>query len=141
MEERQNTLSLKMPTEQMVGASAVSRLRWAARFPGQSLHRAFRLLGIRGLQERKATRNISKAAEKAPSWLWIESGHPWCSALLGHKPGTDQPDWIAQTTLSDDLRIETPVTLGSSLQFVQAAPVSYSLQPLYYVWCRCSSWL
>ena len=59
--------------------------------PGQSLHRTLRLLGIRGPQERKATENISEAAEKASSWLWIKRGDTWCSGLLEHKSGTDQP--------------------------------------------------
>lgn len=40
-------------------------------FAGQSLHQALILLGIRGLQERTATKNITKAAEKASKWLWI----------------------------------------------------------------------
>nr|XP_061785060.1 uncharacterized protein LOC133576095 [Nerophis lumbriciformis] len=60
-------------------------------FLGQSVHQAFRLLGIRGLLERKATRNISEAAEKASRWLWIKRGDRWSSSLLGHKPGPDQP--------------------------------------------------
>ena len=60
-------------------------------FLGQSVHRAFRLLGIRGLLERRATRNISEAAEKASRWLWIKRGDGWSSMLLGHKPGPDQP--------------------------------------------------
>ena len=34
-------------------------------FPGQSMHQTLRLLGIRGLQQRKATKNNSEAAEKA----------------------------------------------------------------------------
>ncbi|XP_063050368.1 uncharacterized protein LOC134445223 [Engraulis encrasicolus] len=60
-------------------------------FPGQSLHRSLRLLGIRGAQERKATRNICEAAERASRWLWIKRGDTWLSALLGHKSGSDQP--------------------------------------------------
>ncbi|RXN24140.1 reverse transcriptase [Labeo rohita] len=60
-------------------------------FPGQSLHRSLRLLGIRGAQERKATRNICEAAEKASRWLWIKRGDVWLSALLGHKSGSDHP--------------------------------------------------
>ena len=59
--------------------------------PGQSLHRTLRLFGIRGLQERKATKNISEAAEKASRWLWIQRGSTWCGALLGHESRTDQP--------------------------------------------------
>lgn len=60
-------------------------------FLSQSVYRAFRLLGIRGLRERRATKNISEAAEKASRWLWIKRGEVWSSALLGHKPGPDQP--------------------------------------------------
>ncbi|KAI2654633.1 hypothetical protein H4Q32_011403 [Labeo rohita] len=60
-------------------------------FPGQSLHRSLRLLGIRSAQERKATRNICEAAEKASRWLWIKRGDVWLSALLGHKSGSDHP--------------------------------------------------
>ncbi|XP_076860736.1 uncharacterized protein LOC143513938 [Brachyhypopomus gauderio] len=60
-------------------------------FIGQSVHRAFKLLGIRGLAERRATKNISEAAEKASRWLWIKRGEEWSSMLLGHKPGTDHP--------------------------------------------------
>nr|XP_057943465.1 uncharacterized protein LOC131138512 [Doryrhamphus excisus] len=60
-------------------------------FLGQSLHRTLKLLGIRGLQERRATKNISEAAEKASRWLWIKRGDTWSSTLLGHKPGPDHP--------------------------------------------------
>lgn len=59
------------------------------RFPGQSLHRALRLLGTRGLQERKATNNICEAAERASMWLWIKRGDPWCSMLtMDQRPET-----------------------------------------------------
>nr|XP_055028991.1 uncharacterized protein LOC129418090 [Misgurnus anguillicaudatus]XP_055035306.1 uncharacterized protein LOC129423146 [Misgurnus anguillicaudatus] len=64
-------------------------------FLSQSVHRAFRLLGIRGLHERRATKNISEAAEKASRWLWIKRGEVWSSTLLGHKPGPDQP-WLGR---------------------------------------------
>jgi len=60
-------------------------------FLSQSEHRAFGLLGIRGLHERRATKNISEAAEKASRWLWIKRGEAWSSMVFGHKPGTDQP--------------------------------------------------
>ncbi|XP_049337547.1 uncharacterized protein LOC125802987 [Astyanax mexicanus] len=60
-------------------------------FLGQSVHRAFKLLGIRGLLEKRATRNISEVAEKASRWLWIKRGDGWSSALLEHKPGIDHP--------------------------------------------------
>ncbi|XP_063050108.1 uncharacterized protein LOC134444859 [Engraulis encrasicolus] len=46
-------------------------------FAGQSLIRALKMLGLRGLQNRKAIRNISDAAEKASRWLWIKRGDPW----------------------------------------------------------------
>ena len=55
-------------------------------FPAQSLHQTLRLLGIRWLQERKATKY----------WLWIKRGDTWCSALLGQKSGTDQP-WLSHS--------------------------------------------
>ncbi|XP_061896833.1 uncharacterized protein LOC133645919 [Entelurus aequoreus] len=48
-------------------------------FAGHSLQRVFRILGIRGLQSRKATKNILEAAEKASRWLWIRRGDPWCA--------------------------------------------------------------
>ncbi|XP_038131552.1 uncharacterized protein LOC119776958 [Cyprinodon tularosa] len=64
-------------------------------FLSQTVHRAFRLLGIRGLLERRATRNISEAAEKASRWLWIKRGDAWSSALLEHKLGPDQP-WLGR---------------------------------------------
>lgn len=47
-------------------------------FAGHSLQRVFKLLGIRGLQSRRATKNILEAAEKASRWLWIRRGDPWC---------------------------------------------------------------
>ncbi|XP_061589349.1 uncharacterized protein LOC133454644 [Cololabis saira] len=46
-------------------------------FAGQSLSRAFKMLGVKGLQHRKALKNISDAAEKASRWLWIKRGDPW----------------------------------------------------------------
>ncbi len=46
-------------------------------FVGQSLCRALKLLGIRGLHKNKAIRNIMGAAEKASRWLWIKRGDPW----------------------------------------------------------------
>jgi len=40
-----------------------------------------KIFGIRatGLQERRATKNIIEAAEKALRCLWIKKGEPWCS--------------------------------------------------------------
>lgn len=34
----------------------------------------------------------------------VDQEGPWCSALLGDKPGTDQPLWVTQVKVSDDLR-------------------------------------
>ena len=59
-------------------------------FPGQSQHWTLRLVGIKGLQERNANKNISEAAEKASRWLWIKRGDTWCSALFEQKSGSDQ---------------------------------------------------
>lgn len=60
-------------------------------FAGHSLLRTLKLLGVRGLLLRKATRNILEAAERALRWLWIRRGDPWSDRPLGHKPGTDHP--------------------------------------------------
>ena len=46
-------------------------------FAGQSLCRALKRLGIRGLHTRKAIGKITDAAERASRWLWIKRGHPW----------------------------------------------------------------
>ncbi|XDV14344.1 hypothetical protein PO909_014615 [Leuciscus waleckii] len=46
-------------------------------FVGQSLIRALKMLGVKGLHIRKATKNITDAAEKASRWLWIKRGDPW----------------------------------------------------------------
>ncbi|KAK0145691.1 hypothetical protein N1851_015413 [Merluccius polli] len=48
-------------------------------FAGQSLCRALRLLGIRGLHNKKAIKNITDAAEKASRWLWIKRGDTWAT--------------------------------------------------------------
>ena len=48
-------------------------------FAGQSLCRALKMLGIRGLHSREAIRNITDAAEKASRWLWIKRGDPWAT--------------------------------------------------------------
>lgn len=60
-------------------------------FAGHSLQRTLKLLGVKGLQCRRATKNILEAAEKASRWLWIRRGDPWISAPLGHKSGADHP--------------------------------------------------
>ncbi len=77
------------------------RNRWKARcesiefgyrgFVGQPLHCSLRLLGVRGLHERRATKNITDTSEKVSRWLLMKKGDPWCSAPLGHKSGTDHP--------------------------------------------------
>lgn len=50
-------------------------------FAGQSLIRALKMLGVKGLHNRRAIKNISDAAEKASRWLWIKRGEPWTHAL------------------------------------------------------------
>ena len=60
-------------------------------FAGHSLQRTLKLIGIRGLQTRRATKNILEAAEKASRWLWICRGDTWYNLLLGHELGTDYP--------------------------------------------------
>ncbi|XP_073731592.1 uncharacterized protein [Misgurnus anguillicaudatus] len=46
-------------------------------FVGQSLIRALKMLGVKGLHSRKAIKNITDVAEKASRWLWIKRGDPW----------------------------------------------------------------
>ncbi|XP_026079824.1 uncharacterized protein LOC113057031 [Carassius auratus] len=58
---------------------------------GHSLMRTLKLLGVKGLQLKKATTSILEAAERASRWLWIRRGDPWSNLPLGHKPGTDHP--------------------------------------------------
>uniref|UniRef100_A0A1A8S175 Reverse transcriptase domain-containing protein n=1 Tax=Nothobranchius rachovii TaxID=451742 RepID=A0A1A8S175_9TELE len=58
-------------------------------FAGNSLLRTLKLLGVRGLQLKKATKTILEAAERASRWLWIRRGDPWSNRPLGHKLGTD----------------------------------------------------
>ncbi len=60
-------------------------------FAGHSLLRTLKLLGVKGLQSRRAIKNTLKAAERASRWLWIRRGDPWNNTPLGHKPGTDHP--------------------------------------------------
>lgn len=57
------------------------RLGWHARclrievggrgFPGESLCKAFSLLGIPGVRKKRAICAVSEAAERASRWLWI----------------------------------------------------------------------
>ncbi|KAK0144687.1 hypothetical protein N1851_016943 [Merluccius polli] len=51
-------------------------------FAGQSLCRALRLLGIRGLHNKKAIKNITDVAEKASRWLWIKRGDTWATQAI-----------------------------------------------------------
>ena len=46
-------------------------------FAGQSLTRALKLLGVRGLRLRTVVRNILETAEKASRWLWFKRGESW----------------------------------------------------------------
>ncbi|XP_077372334.1 uncharacterized protein LOC144033646 [Festucalex cinctus] len=50
-------------------------------FAGQSLVWALKMLGVKGLHNRRAIKNISDAAEKASRWLWIKRGDTWSHAL------------------------------------------------------------
>ncbi len=62
-------------------------------FVGQSLCRALKLLGIRGLHKNKAIRNIMDAAEKASRWLWKKEAIRGLHKLPRHKSGTGHP-WL-----------------------------------------------
>jgi len=66
----------------MGGGPTASSLRWAA---------GGLLLGIRGLQEIRVTKNIIEVL----MWLWI-------------KRGMITPRWVTQERVSDDLRLERP---------------------------------
>lgn len=57
-------------------------------FVGQSLIRALKMLGVKGLHNRKAIKNITDAAEKASRWLWIKRGDPWTTHALKTQAGT-----------------------------------------------------
>lgn len=52
-------------------------------FAGRSIQQTLNLLGIKGLQSRRAIKNILEATEK-PMAVDLE-GDPWLSAPLGHK--------------------------------------------------------
>ncbi|KAL0148307.1 hypothetical protein M9458_056369 [Cirrhinus mrigala] len=71
-------------------------------FAGHSLLRTLKLLGVRGLLLRKATRNILEAAERASRWLWIRRGDPWSDRPLGHKRGLITPGWVARVRVYED---------------------------------------
>lgn len=46
-------------------------------FVGQSLCRAYRMLGITGASQRGAIKSATDAAEMASRWLWIRRGEAW----------------------------------------------------------------
>ncbi|XP_028292553.1 uncharacterized protein LOC114455485 [Gouania willdenowi] len=46
-------------------------------FAGQSLCRAYKMLGIAGASQRKAIKLATDAAEVASRWLWIRRGEEW----------------------------------------------------------------
>ena len=46
-------------------------------FVGQSLCRAYNMLGITGISRRWAIKSATEAAEVASRWLWIRRGDPW----------------------------------------------------------------
>lgn len=75
---------------------------------GCLLGQALMLLGITGLQERKANKSIIKAAEKASRWLWIRGGMYGVIRCLDRSQGLSTLGWVAQVRESDDLRPETP---------------------------------
>lgn len=47
---------------------------WVKLYHPQTLGLCWPFLGVRGLQNRRATKNILEAAEKASLWLWIHRG-------------------------------------------------------------------
>lgn len=58
----------------MGGERDVSRLRG---FAGQSLCRAYNILGIIGASKQRAIKEVTESAEVASRWLWIRRGEPW----------------------------------------------------------------
>ncbi|KAK0148843.1 hypothetical protein N1851_010754 [Merluccius polli] len=46
-------------------------------FAGQSLCRAYNILGITGASKRRAIKEATEAAEVASRWLWLRRGEPW----------------------------------------------------------------
>ncbi|KAL4001244.1 hypothetical protein ACER0C_006543 [Sarotherodon galilaeus] len=46
-------------------------------FAGQSLCRAYKMLGIVGANQRRAIKLVTNAAEAASGWLWIKRGEAW----------------------------------------------------------------
>lgn len=74
-------------------------------FLGQSIHSAFRLCGTRGLLERRATRNISKAAEKP---LDVSGSREGRSGVAWTQTGF----WSTSVGMSEDQRPEAPYDPG-----------------------------
>lgn len=48
------------------------------RFRRSIPHKALKMLGVKGQQNRRAIRNITDAAE-ASQWLWIKQGGLWAT--------------------------------------------------------------
>ncbi|KAJ8008616.1 hypothetical protein DPEC_G00106730 [Dallia pectoralis] len=46
-------------------------------FAGQSLCRAYNILGITGASKRRAIKEVTEAAEVASRWLWLRRGESW----------------------------------------------------------------
>jgi len=46
-------------------------------FAGQSLCRAYNILGITGPSKRRAFKEVTESAEVALRWLLIRRGEPW----------------------------------------------------------------
>ncbi|KAI4871602.1 hypothetical protein NFI96_006464 [Prochilodus magdalenae] len=92
-------------------------------FAGQSLCRALKRLGIRGLHTRKAIEKITDAAERASRWLWIKRGPPWTYLLPRHKPG---PGWVTWARVYDVERPETPNDPRLKLESASPAPTCTS---------------
>lgn len=64
--------------EELAGPDATPLRSGTDFFVGQSLIMALKMLGVKGLQKRKAIRDTS-VAEKASRWLWMKQGDPWAT--------------------------------------------------------------
>ena len=49
-------------------------------FAGRSLCKVYTLLGITGVEKRKAIKSTMEAAERASRWLWIRRSDLWANA-------------------------------------------------------------
>ncbi|XP_036071215.1 uncharacterized protein LOC112142521 [Oryzias melastigma] len=56
-------------------------------FIGQSLCRAYNMLGITGASKRRAIKQVTEAAEVASRWLWIRRGEPWVGSATWTQAG------------------------------------------------------